>query len=152
FGNGNNAPPTLISLAGTKLSFNPNTDILTINLGAAGLTLSSAEYRIILLGVGSNVIKNSQGLPLDGLNTSDGTANGSQLALPSGADNIPGSNFYLTFIVDTSKSSIVPGTFFLSPSADSNKRDGITNTEPLTFQGTITDPNTALEPLGGQTV
>ena len=98
-----------ISLAG-KLPYNSGTDTLVINLGSAGLTLPTDEYRLILFGSGSPVIANTQGIALDGENLSNGDDpnSGTQLALPSG-NGYPGGNFYDTFIINTTPPSIVPG-------------------------------------------
>ncbi|MDR3620298.1 MAG: S8 family serine peptidase, partial [Paludisphaera borealis] len=148
----NNAPGQLISLAG-KLSYDIGSQILYISLGASGLTLPTDAYRLILVGSGSQVIFNPQGVALDGENLTNGDdpATGVQLPLPSG-NGYPGGNFYNNFIINTVASSITPGTFQLSPSSDTNVvGDLVTYATTPTFQGAITEPNTALVPLAGQT-
>jgi hypothetical protein len=139
-----------ISLTG-DLSFNSTTDILTIDTShifLAGLN-NNDEYRLILEGTGSNPIKDKSGLALDGLNLD---ASGKQLPLPSGSDQFPGSNFQVTFTIDTHSPSIVPGTFKLAPSSDSSGGLGITNVTKPTFVGTITDIFPPANPLVGDTV
>ena len=141
-----------ISLAG-KLSYNSLSNQLVINLGAAGLSLQTDEYRLILFGSGSPVIANTQGIALDGENlTNNNDPNtGVQLPLPSG-NGYPGGNFYDTFIINTTPPSITKSTFQMSPASDSNiVGDNITNTGQPTFIGTIIEPNPTLVPLAGQT-
>jgi hypothetical protein len=150
FGNGNSTSDRFIDLSG-KLSFDPTTNILTINLGASGLVLTNDEYRLELLGTGSQVIRDPQGNALDGENTAGGSATGAQLALPSG-DGVPGGNTFVTFTIDTHPPAIVPGTFGLAPVSDSNRLDSITNVTTPTFQGNITDIFPPLNPVAGQTV
>jgi hypothetical protein len=151
FGNNNSPSDKFYNLAG-KVSFDPSTDVLTVNLAAAGLTLTNDEYRIVLLGRGSNVLADPEGNALDGQNTLNDDPNNPQLALPSGT-GFPGSNFFLTFTINTETSSIVKGTFHLSANSDSNNStDNITNDNLPTFVGTITDADPAIDPLGGQTV
>jgi large repetitive protein len=139
-----------ISLSGL-LSFDKNDDILTINTSSifTSLVSDSAEYRIILKGTGSAVIRDNSGLALDGLNLD---ANGNQLPLPSGADNFPGSDFQVTFTIDTHPPAIVPGTFQLDPASDSSGGLNITNIPLPTFDGTITDSFPPTNFLQGQTV
>ena len=150
FGNGNSANDKFYNLSG-KLSFNSVTDILTINLGAAGLTLGSDRYRLILLGSGSQVIRDKQGNALDGENTVGGLPTGAQLPLPSG-DGFPGGIFYDTFTINTQAPNITPGSFTLDPSSDSNYLDSITNVNLPSFRGKISVSSSALQPLAGQTV
>ena len=100
FGNGNDVT---INLAG-KLSFNNATHTLVINLSGAGLVLPTDKYRLTLLGSGSQVLPNPQGLALDGENTVNDSPDGAQLPLPSG-DGFPGGNFYDTFIINTTPPS-----------------------------------------------
>ena len=136
-----------INLAG-KLSYDPLNHILTINLGASGLTLATDEYRVRVLGTGSAVVRDPSGNALDGENLD---ANGNQTPLPSG-NGFPGGNFQVTFTVDTNSPSIVAGTFSLDPAADSNRKDGITDTNTPNFQGTITDVFPPTNFLQNQTV
>jgi large repetitive protein len=139
---------SFISLAG-KLSFNSTTDVLTISLGASGIVLSSAEYRLILFGTGSQVLRDPQGNALDGANLD---ANGNQRALPSG-NGFPGSNFQVTFTVDTHPPALIAGSFQLAPSSDTNRvGDTITNDNTPTFTGSITDVFPPTNPLLGDTV
>ena len=104
FGNNNSANDKFYNLAG-KLSFDPNSHILTINIGAAGLNLQNDAYRLFLLGSGSDVLRDPQGNALDGENTLNDDPNNPQLPLPSG-DGFPGGNFFLTFTVDTNPPSL----------------------------------------------
>jgi large repetitive protein len=148
FGNANSSLDRTIDLAG-RLSFDPIAHILTINM--AGLNLPSDEYRIILDGNGSDVIRDPQGNALDGENTLNDDPNNPQLALPSG-DGFPGGNFYLTFLFDTNIPKLVPGTLVLDPATDSNIRDGITNIANPTFDGVIMDTFPPAPAAVGETV
>lgn len=148
--NTNSPTTTIINLAG-KLSFDPTTDILTISLGASGLILGNDEYRLILVGTGSQELRDPQGNALDGENLD---TTGQQKALPSG-DQIPGGNFQLTFTVDTHPPALIPGTFSLSPVSYTNPDyvgSGITNQNQPTFQGTISDIFPPANPVQGDTV
>jgi hypothetical protein len=139
-----------INLAG-KLSYDSSTNTLIISLGASGLSLGTDAYQITLLGSGSPVLTNPQGVALDGENTAGGTSTGAQLALPSG-NGYPGGNFFDTFIVNTTPPSILPGSLKLDPASDSNiVGDSITNSTLPTFDGTVSEPNPQLVPLAGQT-
>ena len=141
-----------INLAG-KLSYTSGTNTLVINLGAAGLTLPTDEYRLILFGSGSPVIANTQGIALDGedLSNGDDPNSGVTLALPSG-NGYPGGNFYDPFIINTTPPAIVKGSLQLSPTSDTNiVGDNITSSATPTFTGTISEPNPNLVPLAGQT-
>ena len=119
------------------------------------LSLANDEYRIILVGNGSSVITDPQGDALDGENTTGAAANGTQLALPSG-NGIPGGNFFVTFTIDTHPPAVVPHTMVLDASSDSGRRDGITDINKPSFDGTITDltafPNPAINAVAGETV
>ena len=150
FGNGNSPSDRTINLTG-DLSFNSTTDILTINTSGIFTSTATAndEYRIILEGTGSSVIRNTDGLALDGLNLD---SSGNQLALPSGADQFPGSNFQVTFDIDTHTPSIVSGTFKLDPASDTSGGLKITKNNLPTFDGTISDIFPPANPLLGQTV
>ena len=145
-----NSTTTTINLAG-KLTFNSATDVLTISLGASGLILGNDEYRLILVGTGSQELRDPQGNALDGANL-DNT--GAQKALPSG-DGIPGGNFQLTFTIDTHPPAILPGTFEFAPTSYTNPDSlgtGITNQTQPTFQGTVTDIFPPANPVAGDTV
>ena len=151
FGNGNNPNDKFYNLSG-KVSFNAATNILTINVGAAGLVLNNDEYRLFLLGSGTQVIRDPQGNALDGENTVNDDLNGAQLPLPSG-DGFPGGNFYDTFVINTTAPSIVPNTFALDPSTDTNiPTDAVTFNNHPAFSGTISVAQPAIDPLAGQTV
>ncbi len=148
--NTNNATTTFYNLAG-KLTFDPTTDILTISLGASGLILGNAEYRLLLIGTGSQELRDPQGNALDGENLD---ANGQQKALPSG-DGIPGGNFQLTFTIDTHPPALVAGSFKLAPVSYSNSDysgSGVTNQILPTFQGSITDVFPPTNPVQGDAV
>ncbi len=133
------------------MSFNKATDILTIDTSGVinNLSTASGEYRLILKGTGSAVIRDNSGLALDGLNLD---AQGNQLPLPSGADQFPGSDFQVTFTIDTHPPAIVAGTFQLDPASDSSGGLNITNIKLPTFDGTITDIFPPTNFLQGQTV
>ena len=137
FGNGNSTADRSIDLSG-KLAFDPTTNTLTISLANSGLILTNDEYRIILIGTGSQVIRDPQGNALDGENTVGGSATGSQLILPSG-NGVPGGNTYVTFTIDTHPPAIVPGTFVLDPTTDTNHPDAVTKNNTPNFVGNITD-------------
>jgi len=138
---------TFINLAG-KLSFNDVTNTLVID--TAGLNLGNDEYRIILKGTGGNVIRDLQGNALAGLNID---ANGVQLPLtPPPAGNTPGSDFQVTFTIDTHAPVIVPGSLMLAPASDSSRGLMITNINRPTFIGRITDVFPPANPLLGQSV
>ncbi|MHB1557116.1 MAG: beta strand repeat-containing protein, partial [Isosphaeraceae bacterium] len=141
-----------INLAG-KIQYNSATETLVINLGSAGLNLVTDKYRLILFGSGAPVIANTQEIALDGENVSNGNDpnSGTQLPLPSG-NGYPGGNFYDTFIINSTPPSILAGSLSMSASTDSNiQGDAITNNGNPAFTGTISEPNTALVPLSGQT-
>ncbi|AMV39418.1 Ig-like domain-containing protein [Planctomyces sp. SH-PL62] len=149
---GNNVPGTYISLAGL-LSYDVANRFVRVKLAAAGIDLKTDAYRFVLVGEGANVLANPQGIALDGenLTNNNNPATGVQLPLPSGNGN-PGGDFYSNFIINTVASGILPGSFVLSPASDSNVvGDRVTNVVNPTFTGTITNPNTALVPLAGQT-
>jgi hypothetical protein len=139
-----------INLAG-KLQYISGTNTLVINL--AGLTLPTDSYRLILLGSGSPVIANTQGIALDGedLSSNDDPNSGVTQALPSG-NGYPGGNFYDPFIINTTPPSFVKGSLQMSPNSDTNiVGDDITTSASPTFTGTISEPNPNLVPLAGQT-
>ncbi len=150
FGNNNNSQDRFIPLSG-KLSYDPNTQTVTIGVGNLGLNLTNDLYRITVLGNGDNVVRNPQGLPLDGEDTVGGSPNGLQLPLPSG-NGIPGGDFFVTFAIDTHPPAVVPGTVRLAPDTDNRPNDNITNNPLPTFTGQITDVPPPTNPLLGQTV
>ena len=151
FGNGNTANDKFYNLSG-KVGFDSSTNILTINIGAAGLVLSSDLYRIFLQGNGTNVLRDPQGNALDGENTVGGDPNGAQLALPSG-DGFPGGTFYDTFVINTVPATPVPGTFGLDASTDTNViGDNVTSNNLPAFSGNIQVALPNIVPLAGQTV
>ena len=136
-----------INLAG-KLSYDSATDTLIINLAAAGLTLGTDAYQITLFGSGSPVLTNPQGVALDGENTVGGTSTGAQLALPSG-NGYPGGNFFDSFIINTTPPSVQAGSLTMDPASDTNiVGDNITIDDLPTFDGTISEPNPHLVPVG----
>ena len=139
-----------VNLSGL-LSFNNQTDLLSIDTSGIinSLATASAEYRIILKGTGSSVIRDNSGLALDGFNLD---AAGNQLPLPSGSDQFPGSDFQVTFTIDTHPPAVVAGTFQLDPASDTSGGLNITNLTMPTFDGTITDVFPPTNYLLGQTV
>ena len=150
FGNGNNADDRFYNLSG-RLDFDDATRTLRISLGAAGTTLRTDRYRIILRGTGSEVLRDPQGNPLDGENTEGALPDGIQLPLPSG-NGFPGGNFYTTFLINTTPPELVNGTFRLAPSSDTNIiGDSVTTSTLPSFQGRIASPNPTLIPVQGQT-
>ncbi len=147
FGNGVGPSDRFISLAGL-LSFDPNNDTLTINTSqilSNPATLND-EYRIILKGTGSNVIRDRSGLALDGY------TNGDTLPLPSGSDNFPGSDFSVTFTISTSSPSVVSGSFFLAPASDTSGGKLITRINTPTFIGSINAQFPPINAAAGQSV
>ena len=160
FGNANNSLDRYISLAG-KVSYDPGvaaTDTtpaispaIIVHLGALGLNLVDDLYRITVQGTGNNVVKNTQGLALDGENTIGAGPDGTQTPLASG-DGIPGGNFYVTFLVKTTAPSIVHGTFTITTDQDHYPTDVITSNNKPTFTGTIFDVPPPVNPLLGQSV
>ena len=151
FGNNNSPLDRSINLAG-KLSFNPNSDILTIDTSGifTSTALANDEFRLILKGTGSAVIRDNSGLALDGFNIDPTT--GAQLPLPSGSDQFPGSDFQVTFTIDTNPPLLVAGTFRLDPASDTSGGMSITKINKPTFDGSITDVFPPINSLQGQTV
>ena len=139
-----------INLAGL-LSFNSATDILTINPRGSSPAAATAndEYRLILKGTGSAVIRDTDGLALDGLNLD---ANGNQLPLPSGADHFPGSDFQVTFTIDTHPPVDRRRDVQARPGQRLQRRPEHHQRHLPTFVGTITDVFPPANPLQGQTV
>src|SRR5262249_51518043 len=128
----------------------PSGSILTIN--TAGLNLPTDEYELTLVGSGSSVIKNLKGNALDGENTPKDDPNGGQQGRPPG-DSFPGGNSFLQFTIDTHAAPLVPGTFHLDPSTDTNiVGDNITSDNTPSFSGQITDIFPPSNPLQGDTV
>ncbi len=147
FGNMNSPADRAINLSG-RLAFDPATNTLTINtsgLFPTGILLND-QYRLILKGTGSNIIKDRNGLALDGYTKND------TLPLPSGSDQFPGSDFMVDFTVSTSSPSIVAGSFRLAPGSDTSGGSSITRTRTPTFIGTITDVFPPINPLVGDQV
>ena len=150
-GTGNFNNPIFFNLSG-KLSLDSTDRILTINIGAAGLVLNNDEFRLILNGTGQNVITDSKGLALDGQNTLNDNPNNPQLPLPSGS-GAPGTNFFDTFIINTTAPTIVPGSLMLDPTTDSNVvGDSVTNFNAPSFEGTVAVSNSSIVPVAGLTV
>lgn len=150
FGNGNNSQDRFIPLSG-KLSYDETTDTIIVGLASLGLALENDLYRITLRGQGSDVIRNTIGLALDGENTVGSRPDGAQLPLPSG-NGIPGGDFFVTFSVDTHPPAIVPGSLQLISQNDLRPNDNITNVNTPTFSGSITDIPPPLNPLVNQVV
>jgi hypothetical protein len=149
FGNGNSSQDRSFDLSG-KLVYDTATQRLFILLAQSNLNLQSDLYRVTLLGVGGQVIRDEAGTPLDGENTEGGSPTGAHLPLPSG-DNIPGGNFFLTFSVDTNPPVVVGSTLRLV--TDTNRpTDSITRDPRPFFTGRISDIPPPLNPLLGQTV
>ncbi len=136
-GTGNFSAPTFINLAG-RLAFDPSTNSLVIT--TAGLNLTSDEYRVVLKGVGANVIRDPQGNALDGrnLDPNNNDPNTNQLPLPSGTGR-PGSDFSVTFTIDTSAPVVTPGSFILAAASDTSGGLDITSVNTPTFTGNVTD-------------
>jgi len=146
FDNGNDK---LIDLAG-KLTYDALRQIFILALGDSNLSLSNDVYRIQVFGSGGNVIRNPQGLALDGENTVGGAPNAPTLPLPSG-DLFPGGNFFLPFTIDTNPPQIVGGSFALASQSDTGARDNITSNSRPSFVGTVTDIAPPANPLINQT-
>ncbi len=150
-GTGNFTNPIFYNLSG-KLSLDPTDRILTINLGSAGLVLNNDEYRLIIYGNGPDVVKDTTGLALDGQDVKNDNPANPQLALPSGS-GAPGTNFFDTFVLNTAAPAVVPFTFGLDPSTDSNiVGDDVTNVNLPAFSGNVSVPLPNIESLSGLTV
>ena len=147
FDNGNDK---LIDLAG-KLTYDANRQIVILALADSSLSLPTDVYRILVRGSGGSVVRNPQGLALDGENTVGGAPNAPTLGLPSG-DTFPGGNFYLPFIIDTNPPQVVAGSFALAPQSDTGARDNITSINRPSFVGTVSDIAPPANPLLNQTV
>jgi len=151
FNNNNSTSDRFYNLAG-KLTFDPNTNTLTINVGAAGLNLGNDEYRLFLQGSGSDVIRDPEGNALSGTNTLNDDPNNPQLPLPSG-NGFPGGNFTTTFVINTQAPTVVAGSFQLDPGSDSNiPTDKVTNNTKPSYSGTILVGQSQIVPIAGQTV
>jgi len=153
FGNANDINYNLAN----RLSFDNSTDTLIIN--TAGLLPTGAalndEYQVILKGTGSAILRDNNGLALDG-NTNGGTA-----PLPSGVDQFPGSDFSVSFTIDTHAPTLVPGSFGLAPgtfttaaatAGTSLVGAPIVKTNTPTFVGQITDIFPPANPVQGDQV
>ena len=153
FGNGNDIAYNL----NNRLSFNSVTNTLVIN--TAGLLPTGPAlndvYRLTLKGTGSAIIRDTDGLALDG-NTNNGTA-----PLPSGVDDFPGSDFNVSFSIDTNPPTLVAGSFGLAPgtfttaavtAGAANVGLAITKSNTPTFVGNITDIFPPAMPLLGSQV
>ncbi|MCA1685026.1 MAG: hypothetical protein LC745_03395, partial [Planctomycetia bacterium] len=150
-GTGSFANPTFLNLSG-KLTLDPTDRILTINIGAAGLTLNNDEYRLILFGSGASVIRDTTGTALDGQNTQNDNPNNPQLPLPSGS-GAPGTNFFDTFVINTSAPAVATASLQLDPSTDSNiVGDSVTMVNKPAFSGNVTVPLANIESVSGLTV
>jgi hypothetical protein len=137
---------SFINLSG-RLSFNSTT--MTLSINTSGLNLPENEYRIVLQGNGSSFLTDPQGHPIDGQNTLNDDPNNPQLALPSGAGLGTGTNFYLTFTIDTSTPTLVAGSFEMSPASDTNYADSITANNTPSFIGRITNTTPTPPVLAG---
>ena len=153
FGNGNDLPYNL----NNRLSFNSVTNTLVINTAGllpTGRALNDV-YRLTLKGTGPAIIRDTDGLALDG-NTNNGTA-----PLPSGVDNFPGSDFNVSFSIDTNPPSLVFGSYNLAPGTFTTATAtagaavavyDITRTNTPTFVGKISDIFPPAMPLLGSSV
>ena len=153
FGNANDINYNLAN----RLSFDNSTDNLIIN--TAGLLPTGAalndEYEVVLKGTGSSILRDNNGLALDG-NTNGGTS-----PLPSGVDRFPGSDFTDSFTIDTHAPTLVPGSFGLAPgtfttaaatAGTSPLGAPIVNNNKPTFVGQITDIFPPANPVQGDQV
>lgn len=141
-----------------RLSFDVNGNFLVINTaGLFGATTTAANdlFRLTLKGSGSSVLRDTDGLALDG-DTANNTA-----ALPSGVDDFPGSDFSVRFTIDTNPPSLVAGTFGLAAGsyrfatntvAPASIGLPLVNTSRPTFVGKITDIFPPATPLQGAQV
>lgn len=154
FRNGNNSSDRFIDLAG-KLSYNPATGIVTIDLSGVNPPLGSDLYRLTVLGSGADVVRDPQGVVLDGENTSGGSPTGTQLPIAAGSgDDIPGGNFYLFFSIDNLPPAVIANTVRLDPASDTgvSSSDNITNDNTPSFTGTATDQSSSTTPLANLVV
>ena len=134
FDNGNDR---VIDLSG-KLVYSADLRTVVINLPVG--FLASDVYRLEVFGSGGNVIRNPQGLALDGENTVGGQPNAPTLPLiPASGDGFPGGNFFLPFLIDTHPPEVVGGSIALTTATDTAARDNITANNRPNFQGTVTD-------------
>ena len=101
-----------INLAGL-LSFNPTTDILTINTSGIFNSTATAndEYRIILKGTAAAVIRNTDGLALDGFNILNGNLGPCCPVLTISL----GATSRRLLVLDTHPPAIVAGNFQARP-------------------------------------
>ncbi len=152
FGNANDINYNLAN----RLSFNNNGNLLIIN--TAGLFTQAQlndEFQLVLKGTGPSILRDNNGLALDG-NTNNNTA-----PLPSGVDQFPGSDFSVLFTISTHSPSLVSGTFGLAPGSfktasntatPPNIGAPIVNNNKPTFVGQITDIFPPANPLQGDQV
>ncbi len=153
FGNAND----IVYNLNNRLSYNTTTNVLTIDttgLFPTGAALNDS-YRLTLKGTGSSIIQDTAGDALDGYTNND------TLPLPSGSDNFPGSDFAVTFTIDTNPPTLVGGSFGLAPgsfttaaatSTAANLGSVITATNTPTFVGSVTDIFPPANPVAGDTV
>ena len=153
-GNFNSGNEVNYNLA-NRLSFDNSTNTLVINTAGllGGTTAANDQYLLTLKGTGSAVLRDQDGLALDG-NTNNNAA-----PLPSGVDNYPGSDFSVQFTIDTNPPALVAGTFGLAPGTfktsaaiATNVGFPITNNNRPTFVGRITDIFPPANPLQGDRV
>ena len=76
FRNDNNSSDRFIDLAG-KLSYDPATGIVSIDLTGVNPSLGSDLYRVTVFGDGADVVRDPQGIALDGENTTGNSPTGS---------------------------------------------------------------------------
>ena len=153
FGNGNDISYNL----NNRLSYDTSTNMLIVNTSGllpTGRALND-EYRLTLKGTGSAIIRDTDGLALDG-DTSNNTT-----PLPSGADNFPGSDFLVSFTIDTNPPTLTFGSFGLAAgtfttatatAGAANVGSAITRINTPTFVGSITDIFPPASPLQGDQV
>ncbi len=146
FDNGNDKQ---FDLSG-KLSYNAAAETVSIILADSSLSLPNDVYRVEVFGSGGSVVRNPQGLSLDGEDTANNLPTGAQLPLPSG-NGFPGGNFFLRFTINNPAPTVVAGSFVLDPASDSGVRDNITDVNTPSFDGSITDVAASINPLLGQT-
>ena len=153
FGNANDIIYPLIN----RISFDTATTSIVIN--TAGLlptgTALNDEYKLTLKGTGSAIIRDNNGIALDGYTKND------TLPLPSGSDDFPGSDFSVMFTIDTNPPALVAGSFGLAPgtfktavatAGAANVGSPIINDNTPTFVGQITDIFPPANPATGDTV
>ncbi len=152
FGNANDINYNLAN----RLSFDITSNHLIIN--TAGLFTPAQlndEFELVLKGTGSAILRDNNGLALDGYTNND------TVPLPSGSDKFPGSDFSVLFTISTHSPSLVAGTFGLAPGSfntaintagAANVGAPVTNNNRPTFVGQITDIFPPANPLQGDQV